>query len=52
MTNEKLGEGAFGAVYRGIDQVNNKFVACKMIPIANLAKIPKLQELFAQEITL
>ncbi|KAL4449811.1 hypothetical protein ABPG74_008184 [Tetrahymena malaccensis] len=52
ISEQKLGEGGFGTVYQGIDLKNQKFVACKCISIAALAKIPKLVELFAQEISL
>ncbi|EAS06228.2 Serine/Threonine kinase domain protein (macronuclear) [Tetrahymena thermophila SB210] len=52
ISEQKLGEGGFGTVYQGIDVINQKFVACKAVSIAKLAQIPKLVELFAQEIAL
>ncbi|KAL4501609.1 hypothetical protein ABPG72_018660 [Tetrahymena utriculariae] len=52
ISEQKLGQGGFGTVYQGIDLKNQKFIACKTISIVELAKIPKLVELFAQEISL
>lgn len=53
VVNQKLGEGAFGKVYRGFfADDENQLVAAKCIPIKDISNSNKMLELIKREISI
>lgn len=49
---EKIGEGCFGRVYKGLDLKKKNYVAIKQIPLKKFRDTPKLLELFTSEVSI
>lgn len=47
---EKIGEGCFGRVYKGLSLAQKDYVAIKQIPNQKFRETPKLKELFGSEV--